>query len=228
VDRFKIQCVIFILCFPDLFAGPGYLISLSNCEKISQDTYEFDVIIKSTGIEFQITSYQCAFSFNSYMLNGGSATFNYIPESSEFESIPPSVDIKLDSIDNIHEVTFASMPGIETISTIEKKIGRFRLTNSIPFACMDPNFKWDFEGVLNTIMTGQNFTVITNSDFHLYDFLEINKLQVLSAAASGTTDLNTAPEKTIDGLGYYDNDPNARWAASPFPQGLCLTLDRKN
>jgi len=198
--------------------------SLSNIEKVSPDTYEFDVFIKSKGSDFELTSYQCAFSLNPLIINGGTVQFNYIEGSSDLSNMYPSAGIKLDSTDNMCEITFACYPGSKMISNEEIRVGRFRLSNSVPFANVDPNFAWNFEGVLNTIITGSNFINITSPQFHLYNFLETEKLQIQNVYASETTDLNTAPEKTIDGLGFYGSDPNSRWAAKPMPQWIMYDL----
>lgn len=52
-----------------------------------------------------------------------------------------------------------------------------------------------------------------------------SKLQIISAIASDTADVNFGPEKTIDGFSYsYGGNPNSRWAAMPTPQWLIYDL----
>src|SRR5690606_15258132 len=82
----RLLCVLCVLFLSNLFANPGYQMSLSNIEKVSPDTYEFDVFIKSKGSDFELTSYQCAFSLNPLIINGGTVQFNYIEGSSDLRS----------------------------------------------------------------------------------------------------------------------------------------------
>ena len=42
--------------------------------------------------------------------------------------------------------------------------------------------------------------------------------------ASATTDTNTSPAKTLDGLVNGDPDPNSRWAAQVMPQWIQYDL----
>jgi hypothetical protein len=58
------------------------------------------------------------------------------------------------------------MAGSDLISTSEIKIGRFRLQNSHPFANVDINLRWNFEGFISTIVTGDNFQNITIPVYH--------------------------------------------------------------
>ena len=55
------------------------------------------------------------------------------------------------------------------ITQDEKKIGRFRIENTVPVSGEDLNILWNFGGKLNTIITGANFEDITDSTcFHSY------------------------------------------------------------
>lgn len=203
-------------------AQTDYLMTLSNWELTTPNTYEFDVFVKSRSNDFQLTSYQCAFGFNQTLSNGGTLTFNYLAGSSQFTVIPPEVGIGINNTDGLNELTFASMPGNENISSAEIKVGRFRLTNSVNFASVDPSFKWDFNGAVTTILTGINFTNITIPANHVGGGL--TNILVTSVYASATTDPNTSPEGTIDGLGYYSGVANSRWAADPMPQWIVWDL----
>lgn len=75
-------------------------------------------------------------------------------------------------------------------------------------------------------LTGNVISYSSNSVYYqrIFDLLSvgwINKLPIVQASASNTTDIITAPDKTIDGL-YYSNggNPDSRWAAMPLPQWL--------
>jgi hypothetical protein len=61
-----------------LYGQVNYLMTLDNCELTDPSTLEFDVFIKSTSGSFELTSYQCAFSFHKTIRNGGTLSFSYI------------------------------------------------------------------------------------------------------------------------------------------------------
>lgn len=204
------------------YAQVDYLMTLSNWELTNQNTYEFDIFLKSRSTDFNLTSYQCAFSFNQNIVNSGSLSFSYISGSSQFTEIPPQIGIGVNNTDGTYELTFASMPGTELISSTDRKVGRFRLVNTASFTTGDPSFKWNFNGYVSTILTGNNFSNITVPANHVDGALTM--MQVATVWASATTDVNTSPEGTIDGLGYYSGNTNSRWAASPMPQWITWNL----
>ncbi|QQS35548.1 MAG: discoidin domain-containing protein [Ignavibacteriales bacterium] len=211
-----------LLGFTLSYAQVDYLMTLSNWEMTNATTYEFDIFIKSRSTDFGLTSYQCAFGFNQNIVNSGNLTFTYINGSSQFTSIPPEVGISVTNTDGLYELSFASMPGLENISGTEVKVGRFRLVNTANFTTADPSFKWNFNGIVSTILTGSNFSNITVPANHIDGALAM--MQVSNVWASATTDLNTSPQGTTDGLGYYSGNNNSRWAANPMPQWITWDL----
>ena len=56
------------------FAQSDYLMSLSNGSLINDNTYEFDILFKSTDENFELTSYQCALTFNTEIINYSTQT----------------------------------------------------------------------------------------------------------------------------------------------------------
>jgi hypothetical protein len=140
-----------------------YLISLSNASQPNFNTFEFDVYIKSSGTDFLLTSYQCAFTFNSVNANGN-PSFSFIANSSELSNIPVYA-VGINNNDGIPELTFASSAGKDTIKSAAKRIGKFRINNSSGFT--NPfNVNWNFDGSVNTILTGITFKNITNPAYH--------------------------------------------------------------
>jgi len=220
-----IRCV-YVLLLVTMFyvsssAQTDYQMSLDNGELINSNTFEFNVYIKSVDSTFQLTSYQCSFSFD--VNDGGSLSFSYIPGTSELSN-PPSIGVGLKTADGTQKLTFASMPGSDYVSSTPVRVGSFRLEDTNPLDGVNPNVRWNFEGKVTTILTGSNFVNITNPSNHIKNFGDLVNYQVAGVTATGTTDPNTAPEKTIDGLGYYDSDPNSRWAAQSMPQHITFDL----
>jgi hypothetical protein len=223
VKKLVIPTILISLFFSDgLYADARFNINLDNEGLVNDNTYEFDVVIKSNDEAFTLTSYQASFVFNQEVINGGDISFSYIEGTSELSNVP-SVGIGLNLKDGIPKLTFASLPGEDLINSNYIKIGRFRLHNTNSFSDL-PAIRFSFDGRITTILTGSNFVDITNLSNHTENFGNFVQYEVIGVTATGTPAPNNTPEKTIDGLGYYDGDPNARWAAQPMPQRITFDL----
>lgn len=144
---------------------PDYNMSLANGVKISESIIEFDVMIKGIDSSFILTSYQCSFSFNHEVANGGELTFTYIDGSSQLSNLP-TFGIGINTYDGEPKLTFASMAGLDQVTESDLVVGRFRVVNSFPFANVDPNIAWSFGGFVSTILTGDAFQNITKPINH--------------------------------------------------------------
>ncbi|QQS35324.1 MAG: T9SS type A sorting domain-containing protein [Ignavibacteriales bacterium] len=158
---------IVILYCAEISAQPQYQMSVANVERVSNTVYEFDVFIKSVNQNFHLTSYQCALSFSQSVINNGSLNFIYLQGTSELLYLPPLTAVGLISTYGSYVLTFASFAESELITQSQKKVGRFRLTNTVPFTNNEINIRWRFIGLINTILTGSTFQDITNPDNHL-------------------------------------------------------------
>ena len=143
-----------------------YRMTLTNGVKVNDHLIEFDVLLKAQNTSFTLSSYQCSFLFNSQVTNSGELSFSYIEGTSDLTNLP-SYAIGVNNNDGLPKLTFASMAGSDVISVNEIKVGRFRLNNSTPFTAIDPQIRWNFEGFVSTIITGQNFQNITAPANHL-------------------------------------------------------------
>ncbi len=156
--------ILFIYRFA--YSQVNYIMKVENCSKINDTTIEFEVSISSTTEPFLLSSYQCVFTFNDEIINGGNLSFTYLSNSSQLSN-QPFFGIGINNGDNQIELTFASLAGNDTITSFVKRVGKFRLINSVPFSGTGFSIYWDFGGIINTIITGQNFINITNPNFHL-------------------------------------------------------------
>jgi hypothetical protein len=205
-----------------VFSNPDYVFQVSGIEKTNDSTIEFEVYLKSQNSAFELTSYQCAFTFNPEIVNGTGLSFSYVEGTSQLINLNPQAGIGVNTDDGIPKLTFASMPGSETIPLSFIRIGRFKLITNSSFNNLPLNIQWSFDGKINTIVTGSNFDNITNpADCSTFNSGQLN---IVKVTASATTDTLTAPEKTIDGKGSEDGDPDSRWAADPMPQYLIFDL----
>jgi hypothetical protein len=145
---------------------PDYNMSLTNGVKISDSIVEFDVTIKGVDTSFTLTSYQCSFSFNREVANGGELTFTYLEGSSQLSNLP-TFGIGINTNDGEPKLTFASMAGADQVTDSCLVVGRFRVVNTVPFANVDPNnIEWSFGGFVSTILTGDGFQNITKPINH--------------------------------------------------------------
>jgi hypothetical protein len=149
-----------------LFAQTDYTMKLTNPIQINENLLEFDITINSTGPDFYITSYQCAFSFDLDFTPKDSLDFYFIENSSEFDNYPQNL-FGLDTIDGTNKLLFVSGIGRDLINQDEKLVGRFGIFMSKKFELYELNLKWDFEGSTNTILTGEDFANITKPANHI-------------------------------------------------------------
>lgn len=162
--KYLFSLFLLVLFHAVAYSQNQYLVSLDNGTLENDNTFEFDVFIKSTGTDFTLTSYQCAFSFN-VQNNGGSFTFSFLSGSSQLSN-EPTRGIGIKNTDGIPELTFGSMAGSDIITNTSKKIGRFRLQSSAVYSGSQFGLTWNFDGFINTILTGPEFINITNPAYH--------------------------------------------------------------
>ena len=221
--RVLILCILVLINFNTSFSSTDYLIEISNIEKVNASTLEFDVYIKAQVTQFELTSYQCAFSFNQAISNIPSFHFSYIESSSQLKNIPPEAGIGVNNSDGELKLTFASLPGSEFIPVAYIKIGRFRLTTDGTFNNQPPEIKWCFCGKINTILTGDNFDEITDSSNHLER--SYGQLSILNIIAS-STDPSSSTDNLTDGKLYDNIIPNIYWKTNLMPAYLIFDLGK--
>jgi hypothetical protein len=150
------------------FSQTDYNMNLTQPVMISENVIEFEVYIRSVNNNFYLTSYQCSFLFNSAIAKGGTLNFTYVEGTSQLINLP-SFGVGINSIDGMPKLTFASMADLDTITEMQKLVGRFRLQNTGPFTNSNPNITWSFEGIVSTILTGETFQNITVPANHTYN-----------------------------------------------------------
>ena len=81
IKSYILFTLITVLSISALYGQTEYQISLANSKQVGNNSFSFDVFIKSTDSDFQLTSYQCALVFNLDRVEGDSISFNYVPGS---------------------------------------------------------------------------------------------------------------------------------------------------
>src|SRR3990167_48324 len=139
----------------DYTTSVAYTMKIVNSEFIDSKNFEFDVNISANSGSFMMTAYQCIFNTGTGIT--GTLSFIYIANSSELINVP-AAGIGVTN----GELTFATASALsETITTVVKKVGRFRLTSTNNFLFNMMGIIWDFDLPINTIITGENVSDIT-------------------------------------------------------------------
>ncbi|HZW38118.1 MAG TPA: T9SS type A sorting domain-containing protein [Ignavibacteriaceae bacterium] len=200
-----------------------YLAKLLNDVQVSPTEYEFDISLESSAVDFLMTSYQFILNYNTAVANGGSLTLSYIPGTTELTSCTPSVTvIQLDGA--ISNLLIGSNPGTQTISTAPLRVGRFRLTNSIPFSTNSANVNWDFIGsnVTQVNIRNTNFTTQVNHINNLSNVpLPVEIVTFTAKEVDKKVKLNwvTATEEKNYGFDVERKSDNGSWEKIGFLQG---------
>ena len=131
--------------------GQSYDVYIENRRLTSDTTMEFDVFIQNTGSTtvWNMRSYQSGYRFSAAFINGGNITASYISGSSDLETSFNKVwGFTWNStakVLNQSANTGSSCPG-GIISRIPKKIGRFRLRNSVNWGCGEDSMSFVTSG----------------------------------------------------------------------------------
>jgi hypothetical protein len=138
---------------------------ISNGRIVDDYTYQFDVVISSQNY-FEITSYQCVFSFYCNDMNNDNFKFSYINGSSQLQN-KPILGFSAKFLNNKIELTVASKAQSDFLNNNSLRVGTFQVhrENNI-FDINSILVNWNFSGDNSTILTGHLFSDITvPSDF---------------------------------------------------------------
>jgi len=142
----------------------GYKMSLSHGRKINNNTFEFDVFIKTSGKKFILENYQCAFNYGNLPAN--TIQFDYISNSSELKNSPILAAALRDEEGKTLLVFASQASGWDTIQENEIRIGRFKVKTVNPNGDSLLSVNWNFKGDINTIISASSKN-ITNPANHL-------------------------------------------------------------
>jgi hypothetical protein len=141
-----------------------YKMSLSHGKKINNNTFEFDVFIKTSGKKFILENYQCAFNYGNLPAN--TIQFDYISNSSELKNSPILAAALRDEEGKTLLVFASQGSGWDTIQENEIRIGRFKVKTVNPNGDSLLSVNWNFKGDINTIISASSKN-ITNPANHL-------------------------------------------------------------
>ncbi len=164
---FLIFCILLQFIFVSAtFSQSNYQMLITNGQLIDNSTYQFDVILTCQN-NFEMTSYQCVFSFYCNSISMDQYSFSFVNGSSQLIN-KPTLGLSASLKDNKVELTFASRAYADLFGNNSIRIGSFRIhreKNTFDLKSIFVN--WNFTGDNVTILTGKLFADITNpSEFH--------------------------------------------------------------
>ncbi len=147
------------------FSQSQYTMRITNGRMIDDYTYQYDVVLSSQNY-FEITSYQCVFSFYCNDMNNDSFNFSYISGSSQLQN-KPILGFSARQLNNKVELTVASKAQSDYLDKNILKVGTFQVKRqNKKFDYSSIFINWNFSGDNTTIVTGHLFSDITiPSDF---------------------------------------------------------------
>src|SRR3990172_5399038 len=157
--------LIVVCIFPTIsLPNTSYVMTLSNLVMIDAGAIEFEVSIKSVNDNFILISYQCSFRLSPDIGKDDRLSCTYIEGTSQLTNLP-TLKVAINSLDGTSKLTFASLPGLDTITKSSLRVGRFMFHNKSSFINIGPKITWDFEGFVTTILAGETFQNINNSPY---------------------------------------------------------------
>ncbi len=173
-----------------------YQIELKNDTLVADNQYDFDIYIKSSSGELNITAYQIILTLNDSIASGANLSFKYIEHSSQLTNIP-DLDIGVISDSGKQNLAVGSHPGSDTISSNDVRIGSFRISSSNPFKSYKPDIQWDFSGFVKSGINISNISMTVPSNY-------INLLTNPVLIFTGINEKKINPQK----FELYQNYPN--------------------
>ena len=137
-----------------------YVLTLQNDELVSSTAYEFDVYIQSLSGSLNLTSYQIFLTYNTAIAGAGALTFAYIDGSSGISTVP-NVGVGIYDDEGTSKLGAGSSATASTITTSPVRLGRFRLSNTVPFGPQTANIGWNFGGSYGGTLVNINNTNAT-------------------------------------------------------------------
>ncbi len=170
--------ILALLLTVQAFCLPNYQVIIKNETMLNNNTFGFDVYVKSNESHFVLTSYQCVLKFECNDIYGDIFKFKYINQSSELKNVP-NIALSMDYLSESTELKFASAVGEDTIRTTEERLGSFIVTRNGVFDLHSIKIGWNTTGDDQTILTDANFEDIADSSAFITDASSNQNVQLL-------------------------------------------------
>ena len=146
----RLMLLFLVVSASALAQTPTYQYRLMNDAQVSATEYEFDIYLKRTGATtLEVANTQAGLNFNGAMKNGGTLGFAIVAGTSEFDPSEIPSSFSVDTVNYVLRIAARTNPGAGSGTIIPDtgyglRFGRFRVTNTAPFASVTPNLSWNF------------------------------------------------------------------------------------
>lgn len=155
-----------------------YSYSILNDTLLNPYTYEFDIYLKNlSDSTLEVANTQMGINFNGLIRNNGKLSFSIVAGSSDFLPTQVPQSFSVDTINNILRAAPRANPSYGNGTIISKigngtRLGRFRITNTVPFDTFSANLTWNFISTAGKYPTRLSAYInrlaveITNPEWH--------------------------------------------------------------
>ena len=197
-----------------------YQLILKNDSPVNTTSYEFDIYLVRTGTSIlELATLQPIMRFDTAISNG-SLSFRIVAGSSELNSTQRPTNGKLSIVGDELRIAPNAPPGSGSGTIISiapgNRVGRFRLTSTVPFTNRPANIAWKNSGAnptakVNAYVSGQNISV-TDTTGHLN--------QLTNGSLSPLTITSASSRPTATSLVLYADTLSATGGTSPYSWSL--------
>ncbi len=163
-----VSSLLLLVNISTILGSPSYVMSVVSSYNSLEKTIELNVFLESKDESFELTSYQCVLNIDEIGISKNSK-LEYVKGSSELVN-EPNLHVGIDRIGGKRKLTFVSYIGNDKITKQKKLVGKFLLEE---IEKKEIDIQWNFDGVISTIITGNNFNNITSSTNHITKNIDI-------------------------------------------------------
>ena len=235
MKRHLLLLLLLFITGTSLGAQPTYQLILKNDSLVSNNIYEFDMYIVRTGVaSLQLATLQTALTFNT-SISTGVLTFTIDNGTSGLNVAQTPTNGLLSVSGNELLMQASPDPGTGNGTIIPTnpglRVGRFRVTSSVPFSNAKADLAWNNSGTppatqvqtYNTDTSDHSLVDITDSTGHLVSLTNAS-LSPLGISSSATLPAGTNTVPYADTLIATDGTPPYSWTlvSGSLPSGLNL------
>jgi hypothetical protein len=201
---------------------PSFAVYIDNPAYVSNTQYEFDVMVKAMGstTNFQLRTFQAGIYVDPTWVASGTVSVANVTSSSQLSAPGYNGTFNWNATDNL--INCSVNTGVRTTSascvstttgTAPVRVARLRLTNSVNFACVPPNIKFNY------VQNGNPLRLRTASPGVQVDVLPTTTCSILIGCSPA---MHISTESCIPQVMRTDAHPPVLWPMH-FPARFLTT-----